>query len=83
MVVGVLAVGPLTGAALNPVRFFGPALILQEPGMWVVYLVGPCMGGSIAAVLMQFLFLTDDAAPAAADDPDILELPPRRTRRSA
>jgi glycerol uptake facilitator-like aquaporin len=60
--VGVLALGPLTGGALNPARFAGPALVAQKWTHWVVYIAGPCLGGSLAAVLMQFFFLDSPAA---------------------
>jgi glycerol uptake facilitator-like aquaporin len=84
--VGVLAVGPLSGGALNPARYFGPALAAQDLQRWVVYLAGPCLGGCIAAVLMQFVLLEEEPAPPRAEEEegdDILELPPRRSRRSA
>ena len=54
--VGVLSIGAFTGAALNPARFAGPALVARQWNDWVVYIAGPCLGGSLAAVLMQFCF---------------------------
>ena len=51
----VLVGGPLTGAALNPARAFGPAL---AAGFWsahYVYWVGPLLGGVLAAVLYVYL----------------------------
>ncbi len=47
---GILVGGPLTGAALNPARAFGAALIA---GAWQdhwVWWVGPVLGGAAAAV---------------------------------
>jgi MIP family channel proteins len=83
VVVAVLALGPFTGAALNPARYFGPALVLQNPGSWVLYLAGPCLGGCLAAVLMQFVFCEEENASESLEEPDVLQLLPRRTRRSA
>jgi glycerol uptake facilitator-like aquaporin len=63
----ILVGGPLTGAAVNPARAFGPALI---SGQWVahsVYWVGPIVGGVLAALLWEHLLLRPgkDAAKAA------------------
>lgn len=55
----ILAAGPLTGAAANPVRSFGPALISGTWDGWWVYWVGPVAGGVIAAVLYSYAFLRD------------------------
>jgi MIP family channel proteins len=53
---------PFTGASLNPVRTFGPALAAHH---WVnhgVYWVGPLFGGVIAAVVYERVFGQDRAA---------------------
>jgi len=53
----ILVGGPLTGAAMNPARAFGPALVA---GQWVahgVYWVGPIVGGLVAAMLWEHVLL--------------------------
>lgn len=53
----ILAGGPLSGAAMNPARTFGPAL---AAGFWadhLVYWIGPVLGGLLGAFLYQGLVL--------------------------
>jgi glycerol uptake facilitator-like aquaporin len=53
----ILVGGPLTGAAMNPARAFGPALVA---GQWlghVAYWVGPILGALLAALLWQYVLL--------------------------
>ncbi len=57
LTVDILVGGPLTGAAVNPARAFGPALVA---GQWVAhaaYWVGPILGGAAAALLWEYLLL--------------------------
>ncbi len=56
----ILVGGPITGAALNPARAFGPAL---ASGYWgppyqhFIYWLGPITGGVLAALLYSRVFL--------------------------
>ena len=42
---------PLTGTSLNPARSLGPALVAPLLGPYWIYVVGPCLGGAVAALL--------------------------------
>lgn len=61
--IGVLAAGPLTGAAMNPARALGPELV---QGIWDdfwVYLVGPAIGAAVAALAYDRLYLRAGRPP--------------------
>ncbi|HLX13003.1 MAG TPA: MIP family channel protein [Bacteroidota bacterium] len=54
--IDILAGGPITGAAMNPARAFGPALV---GGFWedhYIYWAGPLIGGALAGLLYSRLF---------------------------
>ena len=55
----ILAIGPWTGAALNPARWLGPALAAGHWGDWYVWIVGPVAGGILAGVLYWGVYLRD------------------------
>ena len=59
----ILAIGPLTGASLNPARSFGPAVASGIFEGHLIYWIGPIFGGVIAALLYDYLFLPRDAEP--------------------
>ena len=60
----ILAIGPLTGGSMNPARSFGPAVVTHVFEGQTAYWVGPILGGVVAALLYDRLFLRD--GPAAA-----------------
>jgi MIP family channel proteins len=80
--VDILVGGFFTGAAMNPARAFGPALV---SGTWTnfwVYIVGPVTGGILAASLYWFAFLRNrpddyaleaEAAAEAGGEEAVLE----------
>jgi MIP family channel proteins len=53
----ILMGGPLTGAAMNPARAFGPALAANHWANHGVYWVGPLAGGFLAGLLYDSLYL--------------------------
>jgi MIP family channel proteins len=61
----ILAVGPLTGASMNPARSLGPAIASGIMEAQAVYWIGPIVGALIAAILYERVFL--HRAPEPAD----------------
>ena len=74
--IGVLAAGPLTGAALNPARALGPELVFNVWDDFWVYLIGPGIGGALAALLYDRLYLRP-LAPVPVGVPESGVLEPR------
>jgi MIP family channel proteins len=62
----ILAIGPITGASMNPARTFGPALAANVWDNHYIYWVGPILGGLIAGMIYSRFFLTRDDAVATA-----------------
>lgn len=56
---GALFGDAFTGAAINPARAFAPALAARYWSNHGVYWVGPLLGGVLAAVIYDRLFLAD------------------------
>jgi aquaporin TIP len=79
----ILVGGPLTGAAMNPSRAFGPQLVgnAWDDG-WVWYL-GPLLGGGAAALLYEVLYLRPPRpAPVGPPETGLEEPRPGQTARS-
>ena len=65
----VLCGGPLTGAAMNPARAFGPQLLSNTWSHFWVWYIGPFAGGVIAASLYELLYLRP-ARPVPVGPPE-------------
>ena len=55
--VGTMATASVSGGALNPARWFGPALYNGTLGNAWVWVIGPTLGAVIAGAVYQFGFL--------------------------
>lgn len=61
LVFAILIGGPLTGAALNPARAFGPAVMSGTMTAQAVYWIGPMIGAIAAALLWHYVIFDKDA----------------------
>ncbi|MEM0116951.1 MAG: aquaporin [Conexivisphaerales archaeon] len=55
--VDALVGGPFTGAAMNPAREIGPALVSGVLVNWYIYWIGDFAGSILAAVVYDYFFL--------------------------
>jgi aquaporin Z len=72
----ILAIGPLTGASMNPQRSFGPTLVGWD-GLWKnhwIYWVGPIVGASLAALLYHLTLWPRDRE--AGIEAPAMDVPP-------
>ncbi len=81
---GALAFAPLTGAAFNPSRAFGPILVNDA---WTVdswiWLVGPCVGAVVGALAYEWLYLRPPKpAPVGPPETGLEEPGPGQTAAS-
>ncbi len=65
----ILIGGPLTGAAMNPARAFGPALVQNVWDDFWVWYVGPVIGAVAAALAYEYLYLRP-LAPVPVGPPE-------------
>jgi aquaporin TIP len=57
LVPGILVGGPLTGAALNPARAFGPALVALDWHGHLAHWIGPLLGAAAVAFIWAKVLL--------------------------
>ena len=57
----ILMGGPLTGAAMNPARWFGPAVASGALDNWYVWWIGPLAGAAVAGLLYRYAFATPES----------------------
>ncbi|WP_433508286.1 aquaporin [Pseudonocardia halophobica] len=63
LAVAVLIAGPVTGGSVNPARTLGPAVVAGDFSALWAYLLGPIVGGALAALLYH-RFLAKGDKPA-------------------
>ena len=64
--IDILAAGPFTGAAMNPARWFGPAVVGGYFANWWVWIIGPVAGAIVAAVVYDSVILRGRGAEGSA-----------------
>jgi aquaporin TIP len=85
----IFAGGAVSGAAMNPARWFGPAVVQQEFADFWIWIVGPVIGMVVAAFLYNEFLMgrgNGDAEPEEVivevqQDPAVVQDAPRRRSR--
>lgn len=62
---GILIGGQYTGAAMNPARYFGPAVVSGQVSQMLVYFIGPIVGAVLAALFYKIFTETKEGQAAA------------------
>jgi MIP family channel proteins len=70
----VLVGASFTGGAVNPARWFGPALMGEQlNGNWPVWVLGPIVGALIASTAYELFFLDTEEEEITVEDLEDLE----------
>jgi aquaporin Z len=77
--IDVLMGGPLTGAAMNPARAFGPQLLSGNWGEGWIYYLGPVVGALIAAIGYDYLYLRPPPPVVGTPESGVAEPRPGET----
>jgi MIP family channel proteins len=59
----ILAIGPFTGASMNPARSFGPAIATNIWEGHLIYWIGPIVGGILAAQVYEWFLMRHPIEP--------------------
>jgi MIP family channel proteins len=59
----IFAIGPMTGASMNPARSFGPAVASGIYEAQLLYFTAPIVGALVAGLLYEYLFMRRGREP--------------------
>ena len=68
---GVMCIGPVTGASLNPFRYLGPALLILNPLQSHIYVIGPSIGAYLGFVVYTQILKDEDVTFVTLDQYNI------------